>query len=89
MNKYFKYFLITCAAIILLRAGLLGILISVRILLMLMLAAYFGKLIKKYLPQIFSDIYIGKRPGKTQKYDLNSCSTCGWIICRCDEIKLK
>ena len=89
MNKYFKYFLITCAAIILLRAGLFGILVSVRILLMLMLAAYFGKLIKKYLPRIFSDIYIGKRPPKATRYDLDSCASCGWIICRCEEIKLK
>lgn len=89
MNKYLKFFLITCVTIILVRGGLYGLLVSVRILLMLMLAAYFAKLIKKYLPRIFSDIYIGKRPAKAKKYDLDSCSNCGWMICQCDEIKLK
>ena len=89
MNRYLKYFFALCIAFVLIRGGFYGILVIVRILLMLMLAAYFAKLIKKYLPKIFSDIYIGSRPKKTIKYNLDSCSRCGWIICRCDEIKVK
>ena len=89
MVAFFKYFTLISLAIILLKGGLSGLLVTVRILLMLMLAAYFAKLIKKYLPAFMSDIYIGKRPKKALKYDLSSCRVCGWMICKCKEIKTK
>ena len=75
MNKYFKYFLIGSFALILIKGGIYGILATIRILLMLMLAAYFAQIIKKYLPPIFSDIYIGKRPVKKKNTILQSVQT--------------
>ena len=87
MSHKFKYFLLGALAVILLRGGIYGILVTVRILLMLMLAAYFARLIKKYLPPIFSDIYIGRRPVEKERYNVKACPSCGWLICKCAEIK--